>query len=255
MIILFGNKKGGCTKSITLVNTAGVAVNAGYKVCIVDADTNETLNRYIRRREATSEKRTNDGLEPLPYIKVEIRRPEDSLIRDLRELDNLYDYVFVDTGGYENKAFVSSVGAADVVYMPFQASQADIEQVIPTLKVLSDTENSMHMIDNLDFEIDCRLLVSNVDHHSKDMLGQAREACKSLLHQASISSCVIAHTKEVRKIQDSGVTLSDKVFTGGRAHPKRAMYEMLFDEIRGTRKVMHKRNQPVSEESESLKTA
>lgn len=245
MIAVFGNKKGGCGKSTTLLNLAGVLTNRGKTVCIVDSDTNETCNNYIRRRERFSENMQKDGMEPLPFIKVEVRRPDDKLVRDLQALANVFDYVLVDTGGYENHAFKSAVTVANVVYMPFQACQADLEQIKPTLKVIGDIEEFIR--DNKDgyenYQIDCRLLVALSEARAKDMMIEARNAAKSLTDQVSISSAEIKYCKEVRKIQDKGLTLSDPVFAGGRAHAKRGMYELLADELDGKRQVKFKRIQ------------
>lgn len=238
---MFGNKKGGCGKSMTAVNLAGVIANAGHSVCVVDTDTNESIAKYIRRREKTNEEMITNGKEPLPFIKVEIRRPEDSLVRELTALKDMYDYVIIDTGGYENNAFKSSVGKCDVLYMPFQACQADLEQVLPTLKVITDTEEFINLNGQPDFRIDTRLMPTLVEGRAKDMLVEARNTAKGLLSKLSISSCIISYCKEVRKIQDRGITLADPVFTGGRGHPRRSMYELLFDEIKGTRSVMFNR--------------
>jgi len=243
MICVLGNKKGGCGKSLTVINLAGVLVNRGEKVCIIDADTNETINTYIRRRERTSQQLEEAGKPALPFIKVEVRRPDDKLVRDLRELSELYDHVIVDTGGYENNAFKSALTVADVVYMPFQACQADLDQIKPTLTVVDDIESMIQDNRDPNYQIDCRLIVTLAESRSKDMLVEAREAARSLLDQVSISNVVISYCKEVRKIQGKGITLADKQFTGGRAHPKRAMYELLADELVGKNKVKYRRIQ------------
>lgn len=240
MIIVFGNKKGGCGKSMTVMNLAGVFANRGKKVCIIDTDTNETCNNYIRRREKTNADLTSKGKEELPYIKVEVRRPDDKLVRDLRAMDKIYDYIIVDTGGYENNAFKSAITCCDMVYMPFQACQADMEQIRPTLKVLKGVEDFVQEHDE-NYTIDCRLLVTLAESRAKDMMVEARNAARSLVDQVSISNVVISYCKEVRKVQDRGITLSDPVFTSGKAHPRRAMYELLADEIIGRNKVKYPR--------------
>lgn len=237
MIIVFGNKKGGCGKSVTLMNLAGVFANRGEKVCIIDADTNETCNNYIRRREKTNNDLIESGKAELQFIKVEVRRPDDKLVRDLREMDKIYDRILVDTGGYENNAFKSAITVADMVYMPFQACQADMEQIKPTLAVIKGVEDYIQGSIDENYEIDCRLIVTLAESRAKDMMIEARNAARTLVDQVSISNSVISYCKEVRKVQDRGLTLSDPVFSGNKAHPRRAMYELLADEVIGKNKV------------------
>lgn len=232
MVIMFGQKKGGVFKSLTALNLAGIMAQRGNRVCIVDADTNETSNNFLRRRNAR-----NDAVQlnaKAPFIKSELKRPEDSLARDLQDLDQHYDYVLVDTGGYENVAFKTGLQVADIVYLPFQPCTADIEQLAPTVKVIKETEDFIRC-HYPDFSIDARLLVTGVDQHSNDMMREARTIAEQLLRWCSISSAVIKTVKAVRTGQDEGLTLADL------RHPKRAMYDLLLDEIDGKRRVFCER--------------
>jgi len=255
-IVVFGNKKGGVGKSMTALNLSGAIISRAIRqdldtsksVVIVDADTNETIVNYIRRREAFNEKYKSLHGQELPFIKVELRRPDDSLTRDLVALDNIYDYVIVDTGGYENKAFKSAVGVADAVYLPFQPAQVDIEQLIPTLFVIKGVEDNYRDIRGDDnFTIDARLLLTLVEHGSRDLFSEAKEVCKQLLDFASISGVSIPKVKAVCKIQDSGLTLFDPQPNKDKTkfsspHVKRAAFDLLLAEIDGERPVEVKRN-------------
>lgn len=232
MVIMLGQKKGGVYKSMTALNLAGVAAQRGHRVCMVDADTNETVNNFLRRRNARNEN-VAENLRA-PFIKSELKRPDDSLARDLQDLDKHYDYVIVDTGGYENNAFKTGLQVADIVYLPYQPCTVDIEQLAPTVKVIKETEDFIQChYDN--FSIDARLLVTGVDQHSNDLMLEARTISEKLLPWCSISSAVIKTVKAVRTGQDEGLTLADL------RHSKRAMYEMLLDEIDGKRRVFCER--------------
>lgn len=247
MIIVFGNKKGGVGKSVTAINLAGAIVNrlqgTKRKVCVVDADTNETIVNYVRRRETFNEEIKARGGKELRFIKSELRRPDDSLTRDLKELDNLYDYVIVDTGGYENRAFKSSIPVADIVYLPLMPSQVDIEQLVPTLSVIKQIEENIQDSISPEFTVDARLLLTQVESTSNDLFIEAKAACQSLLPYASISSIAIPRVKQIRKIQEVGITLADDVPEQKISkHPKRAVFEMLLDEIDGNREVQTKRS-------------
>lgn len=233
-IVVFGNKKGGCGKSITAVNLAGAAAHRGKSVCIVDTDTNETCNSYIRRRNLTNEELVEKGLEPYSYIKSEVKKPDDTIALDLQQLEKSYDLVIVDTGGYENRAFKTSIQVADVVYLPFNPCRSDMEQLLPTVKVIKETEEYIRDI-RPDYSIDARLLIALTDHNSIDLIKEAKQITKPLLTWCGMSNVVVQTVKKVKTIQDDGLTLSDI------KHPKRAMYELLLAELLGERNLASNR--------------
>lgn len=239
--IVFGTKKGGAWKSLTTLNLAGAMANRGYRVCVVDTDTNETSDAFLRRRNQYNEQQSQLNRPTVPFIKSELKRPTANVGPDLVDLDKTYDYVLVDTGGYENNAFKTAVAVADIVYMPFLPCQADIEQVAPTLKVVSEIEQNMRMA-YPDYEIDTRLLITGVDQYSKDLMVEAKAMVQALLPYASISGCTIGSVKKVRTVQDDGLTLSDI------KHPKRAMYDLLLEEILGERDVAMVRQEEVAQD-------
>lgn len=244
MIIVFGMKKGGTGKSYTVYNLAGVLVNQGKSVAVLDTDTNETVYKHhIYRNEYNKEiKQGNKKGEQVPYIKCERTRPDDDPTDLLEHLSELYDYVLVDTGGYENDAFKVAVAQADVVYLPFQPSRADFDELIPTLEVIMKIENDMRKYINKQFTIDARLLLTLVDHNDKDLFKEALDASKDFLTMASMSGAVIPRIKAVKNRGAEGLTLADKDEKGKR-HPKRSCYEILLDEIEAKREVRYLREE------------
>ena len=236
-VVVIGNKKGGVTKSITTINLAGVIANRGQKVLIIDGDENQTSNRYMARRELTNKQRLEDGLDALPHISVITKNPHEYIVRDIRSWKEMYDFVLIDTGGYINNVFKSSIGEADVIYLPFQPTKVDMEQLKPTIEAILSVEGDKRVVLSDDYRCDARLLPTLTDNRVRDLRLEARQACKSLMGAVSLSSCDIKNIKAVKIIQQDGFTLSDPVFTGGRAHPDRATYELLLDEIEGKRSV------------------
>lgn len=271
MKVLFGNKKGGVGKSITVINLAGAIINRAKRqgkstknlVCLVDADTNETVAKYIARREEFNESLKAANLPELDFIKVEIKKPDMSLTRDLISLGEIYEYVLVDTGGYENIAFKSAIGAVDMVYLPFQSSQADMEQLVPTLYVIQQIEENLQVTVDPDFTIDSRLLLTKVDTTQKDLFAEAKSTCKELLEFTSISGCAIPSVKAITQIQPAGLTLSDplpsslknisvpKNKSNWKPHPKRSAFDLLLDEIDGKRNVEFDRILNMSDASDT----
>uniref|UniRef100_UPI000B343DEA ParA family protein n=1 Tax=Shewanella algae TaxID=38313 RepID=UPI000B343DEA len=233
-VILLANKKGGCGKSMTAYGLAVAAAHKGKKVCLVDCDTNETCHSNVRRRNDYNEQNAEQEAKQVPFIKSELKRPDDNIAKDLQELDTFYDVVVVDTGGYENRAFKTGITVADVIYMPFQPCFADMEQLAPTIKVIAETE--MFIRNSVpDYSIDARLLVALSQHNGQDLIKSAKEEAKSLLPYCSLSSCVIGFVKAVQQLQPFGLALNDA------KHPKRAMYELLLSEALGERSVAYQR--------------
>lgn len=234
MVITLGMAKGGVWKSTLAMNIAGVLANQGKSVCIVDSDPRETCNNNVRRRNEYNERQRNSGKETVPEIHCQIKRPEDRLNKHLEKLDEDFDYVIVDTGGYENNAFRSAVAVSDIIYLPFFPCTDDMDNLVPTLNVIVETEGYIrNAYPNL--YIDARLIVTGADHNSKDLLVEALQFSRDLLPYTSISSAVIQRTKKVVTLKDDGLTLADI------KHPKRSMFELLVDEINGSREVKYKR--------------
>lgn len=240
MVITLGMAKGGVWKSTLAVNIAGVLANRGKKVCIVDSDPRETCNNNIRRRNEYNERQRSAGNPTVPEIHCQIKRPEDRLNNHLEKLDEDFDYVIVDTGGYENHAFRSAVAVSDIIYLPFFPCTDDMDNLVPTLNVIVETEGYIRNA-YPDAYIDARLIVTGSDHNSKDLLVEALEFSRDLLPYTSISGSVIQRVKKVVTLKDDGLTLADI------KHPKRSMFELLVDEIDGVREVKYKR-EIISEE-------
>jgi len=240
MVVTLGMAKGGVWKSTLAMNIAGVLANQNHSVCIVDSDPRETCNNNVRRRNEYNERQRSQGKPTVPEIHCQIKRPEDSLNKHLEKLDEDFDYVIVDTGGYENKAFKSAVAVSDLIYLPFFPCTDDMDNLVPTLNVIVETEGYIRNV-YPDEHIDARLIVTGADHNSKDLLVEALEFSRDLLPYASISSAVIQRVKKVVTIKDDGLTLADI------KHPKRSMFELLVDEINGKREVKYQREMVTEE--------
>jgi cellulose biosynthesis protein BcsQ len=241
-IVIFCSKKGGVGKSATTVNLAGVAANAGFSVLVVDADKNASANNWLTRRE---EQRERLGL---PVIHFVTRGPDDMLTRYLDEERGKFDFVFVDTGGYENMAFKSAVGVADIVIIPFQPTVSDVDQITKTLNVVVGYE-AIARQKNPGFTIDVRLLPMLVSTSNNNRFLRQRERCKALLPYCSISSSIIKRTEGVPNAEERGLTVSDI------KDKSRALFELLLDEVKGVRSVKFARETVVCDASHSGATA
>ena len=236
-VIVIGGKKGGVGKSTLAVNIAALLANQGYKVSIMDCDTNRTCKTWIDyRNEYRSSLEENGKPCNIPYIKPEIKDPSQNIRADLIECAKDYDYIIIDTGGYENKAFKSAVVAADMIYIPFAPSDADMQQIVPTLSVIKSLEDNLKALEGEHINIDVRLLLARVTHSSKQEKMEAKELCKDLLSHASLSSALIPEKKKFKTLYGEGLGICDRKPNGSK-HEGSACIELLVDEIKGERSV------------------
>lgn len=244
-IVTFGVKKGGVGKSTTVVNIAGVAVNRGLKVAILDTDTNDSSSAVIENRNNYRKAQKEQGVKESdlpPYIAVVKKANADTIEDDINHLAAENDLLLIDTKGTESDAFKEAVLSSDVIYLPTGVSVMDMNELTPTIKLINDLENNVKQALKItnkagaeNYGIDARIFLCKVHHHSKDMMMEAKHIVQDFMSMASFSSVVIPYVKKVEQNQWDGLTLSDRGTPG--FHQKRSSYELLFDEIMGNRTV------------------
>jgi chromosome partitioning protein len=115
------SRKGGVGKSTLSIGLAVAAVEAGHKVCVLEADPLRTVTNWRHRR-------TEAG--PM----VEAVHDGYSLFRRLSELaGDGVTLTIIDTAGGWSEASRGATAAADLCLIPVRPSPADIEAVAPTL--------------------------------------------------------------------------------------------------------------------------
>lgn len=116
---LYGCSKGGVGKSTIAVNTAAHLAIEGRRVCLADGDEQQHANSWTisRLRIGAS----------LPRIYSQVL--SGSIAEPLRTLAPEYDDIVIDAGGHDSKEMRSAMRVADVIVMPFAASQFDLYAV------------------------------------------------------------------------------------------------------------------------------
>lgn len=133
LIIVFASQKGGPGKSTLSVNVAIDIARRGASVVIVDADSQRTLEKFMGRREHLIEEGEN-------LVEVACFAKRGRIKKSLIELSNNYDVVIADTAGRDSEEMRSSFYAADIILIPTEASQPDIESLEETASILEETE-------------------------------------------------------------------------------------------------------------------
>jgi chromosome partitioning protein len=133
MIILVGNQKGGCGKSTTACNIAGILVNNGKDVMLVDADRQITTSLWVAERKSSYPK------QPKINSMQKYGEVDDALV----DLDHRYQYVIVDAAGHDSSELRSALTVCDVLLMPFRPSQPDLA-TLPVMSLLIKTSKRVN---------------------------------------------------------------------------------------------------------------
>jgi chromosome partitioning protein len=126
MIISVTSLKGGVGKSTITQNLAVCFAHSGYKVCIADADANQSALRWSSLRE--------EELPPIPAFGT----PEKTLSSNIKKLNDDYEIVLVDGTPSLDRVTSKIILLADLVLVPILPSGLDIWATEQFLERLAD---------------------------------------------------------------------------------------------------------------------
>lgn len=130
-IILIGGEKGGSGKSTTATNLAVFLKLEGQDVMLLDADKQATSTKWIGRR--------NDA----GYPEIHSAQKLGDIYKTAIDLGSRYGFVIIDAGGRDSRELRTGMVAADVLYIPIKASQADLE-TLPVVDELVSLSRGMN---------------------------------------------------------------------------------------------------------------
>ena len=114
-LFVIGGQKGGTGKSTLATNLAVALVRAGRDTLLVDTDRQHTASHWSDVRASDS------ALTPITTL-----QKTGKLFAALRDLEDRYDDVIVDAGGFDSVELRTALCAADHLYSPVRASQSDL---------------------------------------------------------------------------------------------------------------------------------
>jgi len=135
-VIMFGGEKGGCGKSTLSTNLCVALAHKNLDVILIDTDPQATATNWISRRNELIDAGTDI---PLIHCVQKTGNVHKSII----DLEKRYQYVVIDAGGNDNEAQRTSMTAADLLFIPLKASQADLE-TLPYVCNLIDMAKSFN---------------------------------------------------------------------------------------------------------------
>ncbi|MGI0120152.1 AAA family ATPase [Zooshikella sp. RANM57] len=205
MIILIGGLKGGPGKSTIAQNLAVGCALQGLSVLLVDADPQGTSAKWAERRNELI-----DNGEQLPPVFCE--QQTGNIRRDLLDRRSRYDMVIVDSGGWDSRAFRTALTAADIFYMPFQVSRADLETLPALCEMIIDAKDSFNP------DLISRAIISRAPNiPGNDELKEAKTLLSDLSEYMLLSNVVIKELKHYRTALNEGRSVLELPKTNAKA--------------------------------------
>lgn len=125
MIVAVSHKKGGVGKSTITANLAVSFQNQGKEVIVIEADPS------VRTISNWSSDRREEG-----HKSVTVMRQTGDLRDYLKDLGAKYDVVLVDLPGKDSKESRSAGQVADIMILPCQPSQPDVDATVEMIEIL-----------------------------------------------------------------------------------------------------------------------
>lgn len=172
-IITFALQKGGVGKTTSTVSTAEILAAAGYRVLVVDFDsqgnatkilTGNSIYQYSGKTimEAVQEGNADqyivpvkDGLDLLPaedrlaafsrYIyTASINNPYATLKRLLAPIGGRYDYIFIDVGPELGDKAINAIVCADDIIIPVDCGELAMDAMVRFIEFVDATRDEGH---------------------------------------------------------------------------------------------------------------
>lgn len=206
-ITAFVNLKGGCGKSTAAVHLARYLLSKKKKVCLVDADAQETSSHWIHKLQ-----------EDIPRPCVERILDYDELIERLDAIDENFDDVVVDGAGGIADIQRAILVMADLVLVPVRPTSPDLDAAIQTARSIAIAEKARRGDINAKFFISCDRK-TKLAGEVRDVLGQ---------QPYPLLGTAIQERAPIADAMGQGVTLFD--YTDKQSKAIAAQYRKLFQE-------------------------
>lgn len=156
-VVVAATGKGGAGKTTSVACLAVFWARRGKRVCLIDADPNQTLARWHAR---------GDVLREIPLT---AEYDADALMPTIETYATQSDVVLVDCAGFTSQSMLFAVGAADMVLIPAMTDEANLFEAARTQKLVRNAEALTRRSINSRVLL-CRVKRSAVASHARQEL-------------------------------------------------------------------------------------
>ena len=201
-VVSFSNQKGGVGKTTSCVNLAAYIALSGYKVLLVDLDSQANASSAL----GVFDKNIHDSIYSVLYgepIEKCIRRQwecgfdfipscrdlagaelelkdrqerEYALKRIIEQINDEYDFIFIDCAPSINLLMINALTASDAVVIPIQCEYFALEglnQLLNTVRLVKKSLNPSLKIDGVLLTMYMQnRLAKDVESHVRELLGK-----------------------------------------------------------------------------------
>ena len=126
-VIAFSNQKGGSGKTTLTANIAVLWSNSGYRVAVIDADTQQSLTYWLEERK----KYYGEDDIGISSYNFDIRNLND----EIKQIKRKYDFILIDSPPSITFDTLQILKTSDKVFVPAQPSPLDLMATIPFLNL------------------------------------------------------------------------------------------------------------------------
>ncbi len=128
-IIAVSSSKGGPGKTTTVASLADCWALSGYQVALIDSDPNKNLTKWYEKQVFA---------EAFQKIELKTQGDEEKIIEDAENLATNHDIVLIDVAGVKSKSLLYAAGISDLVIVPAQPSEDDIDEALNTIEAVKN---------------------------------------------------------------------------------------------------------------------
>ena len=139
-VISFSNQKGGSGKTTLSANLAVLWSNSGYKVAVIDADSQHSLTYWL---EARKKYYGEDDIGITSY-NFDVR----NLKEEIKQIKRKYNFIIIDSPPSITFDTVQIIRSSDKVFVPVQPSPLDLMATVPFLNLLRQERKKTTVILN-----------------------------------------------------------------------------------------------------------
>lgn len=192
MIILIGGEKGGTGKTTLATNIATMRILKGHDALLIDTDKQGSSSAWSIIRD-------DKGIKPrVPSV----QKFGANLTNDVKDLQSRYEDIIIDAGGRDSIELRASMIAAEIMYIPVQASQFDIW----TLSIMNDLVKQARALNP---RLIARVIINRAATNPSISETQEAKDVHNDFEELTFSDCTLKERISFRKAAKSGICIEE----------------------------------------------